>query len=255
MLALKTDNTMWAWGRGYFGAIGNNTNGNSACLSSPVQIPGTTWCRVCGTSNQSSAMKTDGTLWTWGSNYTGFGLRNTDTYASSPVQVPGTTWCSFSISNIGVGLKTDGTLWVAGVNGAGGLGNNKATGDMSSPIQVPGTTWCKAKTAAQYVLALKTDNTLWAWGLNEGGLGLNDNINRSSPVQVPGAWCDVLAGNHFSQALKTDGTLWTLGGSGTYGRLGLNCTACNSSPVQIPGTWTKVQSGNPRYTTGAFRNV
>ena len=74
MLALKTDNTLWAWGRGYQGAIGNNTRGNTACLSSPVQIPGTNWCRVCGTTNQSSALKTDGTLWTWGANYNGFGL-------------------------------------------------------------------------------------------------------------------------------------------------------------------------------------
>ncbi len=39
--ALKTDGTLWAWGDGAQGQMGNNTNGNPAHYSSPVQIPGT----------------------------------------------------------------------------------------------------------------------------------------------------------------------------------------------------------------------
>jgi alpha-tubulin suppressor-like RCC1 family protein len=38
------------------------------------------------------ATKTDGTLWTWGSNNNGQLGQNDRTKYSSPVQIPGTTW-------------------------------------------------------------------------------------------------------------------------------------------------------------------
>ena len=34
--------------------------------SSPVQIPGTTWDKISGGASVFIATKTDGTLWTWG---------------------------------------------------------------------------------------------------------------------------------------------------------------------------------------------
>ena len=40
---------------------------------------------------------------------------------------------------------------------------------------------------SQKAWGLKTDNTLWVWGQNvEGQMGLNDQVNRSSPTQIPG---------------------------------------------------------------------
>ena len=39
-LGLKTDGTMWAWGRNQRGELGLNSR---AYQSSPIQIPGTTW--------------------------------------------------------------------------------------------------------------------------------------------------------------------------------------------------------------------
>jgi alpha-tubulin suppressor-like RCC1 family protein len=46
------------------GVLGQNTTIN---VSSPVQIPGTTWSSISG-GNHSLATKTDGTLWSWGYN-------------------------------------------------------------------------------------------------------------------------------------------------------------------------------------------
>ena len=95
--------------------------------------------------NLSTAIKTDGTLWTWGWNdYGALGHNNTTDY-SSPVQIPGTTWKSVtanSFLNNGnssmFATKTDGTLWSWGYNAIGTLGQNNRT-YYSSPVQIPGT--------------------------------------------------------------------------------------------------------------------
>ncbi len=45
------------------------------------------------------AVKTDGTLWTWGLNETGNLGHNNRTNESSPKQVPGTTWSRVKMSD------------------------------------------------------------------------------------------------------------------------------------------------------------
>ena len=99
-------------------------------------------------------------------------------------------------------------------------------------------------------MGTKTDGTLWAWGENERGeLGLNDIIDRSSPVQVGSStdWSTEaakLAGEQFGfRGIKTDGTLWGWGDN-ELGELGQNNRTKYSSPVQIPGTkWVSVACG------------
>ena len=87
--AIKTDGTLWAWGRSESGSLGLN-QGGSIRRSSPVQIPGTTWRTVFLGHKSTFATKTDGTLWSWGygkrSNRALLGLNST-TYYSSPVQI------------------------------------------------------------------------------------------------------------------------------------------------------------------------
>jgi len=92
VLATKTDGTLWSWGNNSQGQLGQNNNTNR---SSPVQIPGTTWdtAKFNGGSRYSgAAIKTDGTLWSWGQNDKGNLGQNSQTYYSSPVQIPGTDW-------------------------------------------------------------------------------------------------------------------------------------------------------------------
>ena len=65
--------------------------------SSPTQITGTTWKQVYSgllnsSHNHTSAVKTDGTLWSWGYKKYGALGQNNVTYYSSPVQIPGTDW-------------------------------------------------------------------------------------------------------------------------------------------------------------------
>ena len=145
--AIKTDGTLWTWGENETGMLGHN---NQMDYSSPKQVPGTTWANIIidTSRNTTMASKTDGTLWTWGSNGRGvLGLNDGSQY-SSPKQVHGnaTTWNKdeFLMSNWSVqALKTDGTLWAWGDNEYGQLGQNTTSpAYYSSPIQIgSGTDW------------------------------------------------------------------------------------------------------------------
>jgi len=256
-IASKTDGTMWVWGRNQQGALGQNegqNEGTGSYKSSPVQIPGTNWTGTYDTMSgayfTSFAIKTDGTLWSWGYNGNGALGQNDRTTRSSPVQVPGTTW-AVTASTIGAtyAIKTDGTLWSWGYNATGTLGlNQPANTRYSSPTQIPGTTWSKIATGERNAFALKTDGTLWSWGRNESGwLGLNEGSNttslsKSSPTQISGTtWTSNYAVTQQGVlAIKTDGTLWSWG-KNNNGSLGQNNQTAYSSPTQIPGTtWSSV---------------
>jgi alpha-tubulin suppressor-like RCC1 family protein len=89
--AIKTDGTLWAWGEGSNGQLGQ---GNTTGYSSPVQVGAlTTWASVSTGSAMSLAITTDGKLYGWGTNSDGqLGQNNTTSY-SSPVQVgTSTNW-------------------------------------------------------------------------------------------------------------------------------------------------------------------
>ena len=64
--AVKTDGTLWVWGYNDQGSLGLNSVNPSGGMSSPTQIPGTTWDKIGGGNNWMTAIKTDGTLWSWG---------------------------------------------------------------------------------------------------------------------------------------------------------------------------------------------
>ena len=88
--AIKTDGTLWMWGKNNYGGLGQNqAPAQLAGLSSPTQVPGTTW-KTGGQNTESGIwlVKTDGTLWAQGYNYVGsLGLNVAYSSFSSPVQV------------------------------------------------------------------------------------------------------------------------------------------------------------------------
>jgi alpha-tubulin suppressor-like RCC1 family protein len=258
--AIKTDGTLWLWGLNNYGQLGDNT---AVAKSSPVQTisAGTNWKLVgCGLGH-TAAIKTDGTLWTWGRNNYGQLGDNTAVNKSSPVQTisAGTNWKLVGCGQYHTAaIKTDGTLWTWGQNNGCQLGDN-TTVAKSSPVQTiaGGTNWKQVSSGAQHTAAIKTDGTLWTWGQNNGcQLGDNTAVAKSSPVQTIAAgtnWKLVGCGNFHTAAIKTDGTLWTWG-LNQFGQLGDNTAVTKSSPVQTisAGTnWKLVGCG--QYHTAAIR--
>ena len=255
--ATKTDGTLWGWGGNGDGQLGLNTRGDSTRTSSPVQIgTSTDWSTanncIGGARGAIGAIKTDGTLWTWGENNNGeLGHNQKEVKYSSPTQLPGTTWRTVTGGRDALfATKTDGTLWSWGGLFHGGLGHNQGgsspLGYYSSPTQVGTDTTWRSLVSSSYqghTLASKTDGTLWCWGgAGRGCTGHNDEIQRSSPTQIGTGtdWSnDSCLSRYSGAAIKTDGTLYAWG-SNTYGRLGQNNTIQRSSPTQIPGTWSRI---------------
>jgi alpha-tubulin suppressor-like RCC1 family protein len=93
-MAIKTDGTLWAWGRNQAGQLGLGVSSSTDSFSSPIQVGAlTNWQSVSAGWYHNLALKTDSTLWTWGVNTQGqLGLGDT-TVRSSPIQVgASTTW-------------------------------------------------------------------------------------------------------------------------------------------------------------------
>ena len=86
VMAVKTNGTLWGWGRATNGQLGNN---NLTNRSSPIQVGSLTdWSEVAaGNGINSAAVKTDGTIWVWGYNNAGQLGQNNTANTSSPVQV------------------------------------------------------------------------------------------------------------------------------------------------------------------------
>ncbi|EKE19915.1 MAG: hypothetical protein ACD_8C00086G0006 [uncultured bacterium] len=227
-LALKSDKTVWAWGYGGSGVLGNGT-GEQMLVGYPVRdLTGVE--QISAGEGHSLALRSDGTAWAWGDNAYGMLGNNSTVTSSIPVQVSGLT----GVSSVKAGrlhsmaLKSDGTVWAWGYNTEGQLGDGSTTQRLV-PVQVSGLEDVIAISAGDYhSMVIKSDGTVWAWGRNSNGqLGNNSTTGSLVPVQVPGLTGVALisAGTNTSAAVKSDGTALAWG-SNTYGQL------CDGSNIQ-----------------------
>jgi alpha-tubulin suppressor-like RCC1 family protein len=140
VLALKTDNTLWAWGERSSGQLG--ILGLTALQAqTPRQVGTATWQSIATGRNTSFGVQSNGTLWVWGENINGeLGLNDTTNRNVSTQIGTDTNWVSvISGEDHTIAIKTDGTLWGWGRNRKGATGNgsfDSGTG-FFNPILVP----------------------------------------------------------------------------------------------------------------------
>ena len=207
---------------------------------------GETFTAVAAGNQFSLALRSDGTVWAWGSNgYGKLGIGGGDG-KNTPQQVSGLT----GITAIAAGydsafaIKSDGTLWAWGYNGRGQLGDGTDI-DRNRPVQITTMTGTTAIASGHsFTIALKSDGTVWTWGSNsygqlgDGGAIVSGSM-RSTPQQVTGlsGITSIAAGYDCSFAVNADKTIMAWGDN-TYGQLGINshgASTSTSAPVKVHG--------------------
>jgi alpha-tubulin suppressor-like RCC1 family protein len=187
--ALRNDGALFAWGKNNVGQVGTG----SCCANqlTPVQAAGTLGfiVGVTGGFEHSLAIKSDGTVWGWGSNVSGQLGNNT---SGTPPQLgPVQATALGSVASIAAGtshslaLKTDGTAWAWGADDRGQLGNQSVTSSLV-PVQTDTLTGIVAIAAGDiHNLAIDATGRVWAWGGNSfGQIGDWTTLDRLTPVSI-----------------------------------------------------------------------
>lgn len=255
-LALKSDGTVWAWGNNDYGQLGNGSVTSSyggvayaaqvTGLSNVVAIAAGHWHSV--------AVKSDGSVWTWGLNNTSWDAnRNgqlgdgTTTTRLTPVRVLGVGGVGYlsgvvkaaAGASFTLALKSDGTVFGWGTNLEGELGNGNKTTSLT-PVQSGVSNITDLAAGYWLSLALKSDGTVWAWGQNDMGQLGNGTTQALTGISTPAAVSGlssvtaIHAGVSFGLALKSDGTVWAWGENAS-GQLGNSSTSNSSTPVRSQG--------------------
>ncbi|MGA3207059.1 MAG: hypothetical protein ABSE05_04450 [Syntrophales bacterium] len=221
---------------------------------------------VVSTTMHTVYLRSDGTVWAWGSNSNGQLGNGTTTDSHIPLQVNGLSGMT-AISagnNFTVAVKNDGTVWAWGSNSNGQLGNGTTT-DSHIPLQVSGLSGMTAISAGNnFTVAVKNDGTVWAWGSNSNGqLGNATTIDSNTPVPVSGTSglsnvIGVAAGYNHTVALtnSSGGTVWAWGGNsnGQLGNGNYGPGTDSNIPVQVGGLANIMAIAAGNAFTVALRN-
>ncbi|HYE81342.1 MAG TPA: FecR domain-containing protein [Clostridia bacterium] len=269
-VALKNDGTVWTWGDNYNGQLGDGNYGYNKNKMHSVKVLGLeNITAISAGSDYVLALRKDGTVWAWGSNFRGkLGDGTTDNrYTPVPVVSPDGTGYLTRVTAVSAGdghsiaVRSDGTVWTWGDNYYGTLGmgkdgsGNNITDSLPHPVpqQAAGLSDITAISAGQsHSLALKDDGTVWAWGYNYnyGQLGSGTTVyTNSMPSQVVGteglgSTLDDIAsigtGYNHSMAVDTNGHAY-IWGNNNDGALGNNDIYENESTIPLlvrkaPGT-------------------
>ena len=182
---VRGDRSVWSRGKGSSGQLGDRNSRIGVKSTTPVQVPGLEGVVSLADGNGFVyALKTDGTVWSWGENNQGQLGDGTTTPRPRPVQTTGlTNVTGITASNFfGAAVKADGTVWIWGASG----GLNTTSFDVNkTPVQLIGISNVSAIAAGDgHLLMLKTDKTVWAAGSNSKGQ-LGDGNNHASPNPCP----------------------------------------------------------------------
>jgi alpha-tubulin suppressor-like RCC1 family protein len=217
-------------------AAGRITSGVAALTVTPAPIQWQADARLAGGGTHTLAIRTNGELWSWGTNNGGaLGRANGSTVtAPSAVTTLGATVRSVAGGAwYSVALKTDGTVWAWGNWNNVGPAVGAPPAPVLLPQQVTGLANIRA-VASRYnhTLALKEDGTVWGFG-PENFDALGPATGNGAARQVPGlsGIRQIAAGEQHSMALRDDGTVYTWGRN-SQGQLGINTGGASRTAPQ-----------------------
>lgn len=242
-----SDNKLYGWGVNLNGEVGKSSK--TDYVSNPYRIKSLDGAVYASTGyDHTAAIKSDGSLWTWGSNTYGQLGNGTTTDSYKPSQVlENVAVVKATLSNT-YALKKDGTLWAWGGNSRGEVGDGTRT-DKLVPVQiledvvsVAGRDGVVSAGGGGY--AIKKDGSLWAWGSNAyGQVGDGSGEKCLSPVRIMDDVVSVVSGRSFAYAIKDDASLWAWG-QNTRGQVGDGSNTNSLLPVKILENVASVSAGS-----------
>lgn len=232
-------------------------------------------CRVtaaAGGMSHTLALKSDGTVWAWGSNeQLQLGQSADVTKLEKATQVEGISSATAVAAgyDFSMALLYDGQVYTWGggknaqpqlVNGLTNVVAISAGQTACLALRYDGTVWqwtlggtparvgqlghiAAISAGGSHFLALTTYGDVYAWGSNwSGQLGNGTTTDSSAPVKVPGLFniIDIAAGYSHSLAVDFNGKVYAWGAN-AYGELGNGTTEASSSPVEAANLKSVVQ--------------
>jgi alpha-tubulin suppressor-like RCC1 family protein len=253
-LAVKTNGTLWSWGNGQFGQLGNGVF-NSATPNVTQVGTATDWLTVSAGNRFSLAIKTTGTLWSWGWNNVGqLGINNVIDQ-NLPVQVgTASNWVEIDAGNQhSLAIDNTGNIYAWGDNTFGQFGNATNTSSLIPIVVSTSNNWLEVSAGLDHSMALNTSGILFTFGNNTNGQ-LGDGTNTASNVMIPISFTNpgivnqyiaISAGGGHSLAIDTNNALFSCG-QNIQGQLGLgNNTNVNIlNQVGTSTTWFFISAGD-----------
>jgi alpha-tubulin suppressor-like RCC1 family protein len=214
-LALKTDGSLWAWGKNDKGQLGDGTTEDR---NEPVRVAGNTgWSQAVVGWGTSLAVKTDGTLWEWGAvrpvgSLLGLGSQQVPACTLPRRVDTGTNWARVAVSgpDTSLAIQTDGSVWKWGHYDGGRIGRQLPV--VQGPTRVSDDRdWATVRWEMGQFVGLKDDGSVWTseWPgrlLQPGQTTSFSLRSRQKP------WLAArLFGSDSMVALAADGSLWSWG--------------------------------------------
>jgi alpha-tubulin suppressor-like RCC1 family protein len=228
-VALRQDGAVWTWGVFFIG--GQLGDWATAHRLVPSPVPELRSCiAIAAGGAHTAAVDDQGTVWTWGGNFSGQVGDGSTINRPSPYRVAGLE----AMQSVAAGrdqtlaLSRDGAVWQWGYSGIA---------HSTLPTLVPNLTHIRQIAAGDnHTAVLRDDGRVWTWGVNHAGqLGVDkSNAVRANPEPVDGLTnvLQVAAGNGYTAALRSDGTVWTWGDN-SWGQLGEKRVTQVNHPVPV----------------------
>ncbi len=241
--AIDANGSLWTWGAGDSGQLGNGTTEDSAV---PVKVMDNVVCVSCGT-DFTAAIDANGSLWMWGYGGSGQLGNGAEEDLLTPTKIMDNVIAvSCGEAHTAV-IKTDGTLWMWGNNSYGTLGNGSEE-DSSRPVKVMDSVTA-VSCGWRHTAAIDTEGNLWTWGAGDSGqLGNGSKEGGSNvPIKVMDEVAFVSCGRFNTAAINIYGSLW-LCGTNNYGQIGNR----QGSPGDYRASFVKVLSDVSTVSCGGW---
>jgi alpha-tubulin suppressor-like RCC1 family protein len=228
--ALLTNGSVYAWGLGTQGQLGNGATENS--FETPVLVHFPRGVKIASLATDAMpydtglAIDTHGNAWGWGINTGGELCTGNKNMYTTPVQLPLTDVTSLAGADAHALYDSGGTVYACGDNLNGDLGDGRTAGS-AVPVKVAGLPASVVKVVASFdnAGALLSDGQYFDWGYNRYGQlgggqigGFSDvpvSVRLPSPV-VQLAQGGSIWANGQTFALLANGTLWSWGANFAY---------------------------------------